>query len=85
MGMHADSRPTLCNPMDCNPPGSSVHRIFQAGILEWVAFPSPGDLPDPGIEPVTPVSPALLVDYLLLSHQGSLDRIFSSVQSLSRV
>ena len=33
----------LCNPMDCSPPGSFVHGIFQARILEWVAFPSPGD------------------------------------------
>ena len=31
--------------MDCNPPGSSVHGISQARILEWVAFPSSGDLP----------------------------------------
>ena len=30
--------PTLCNPMDCSLPGSSVHEIFQAGILEWVAI-----------------------------------------------
>ena len=30
--------PTLCNPMDCSPPGSSVHRILQARILEWVAI-----------------------------------------------
>ena len=30
--------PTLCNPMDCSPPGSSVHGIFQARILEWVAI-----------------------------------------------
>ena len=29
------SRPTLCNPMDCSPPGSSVHGILQARILEW--------------------------------------------------
>ena len=29
---------TLCNPMDCSPPGSSVHRVFQARILEWVAI-----------------------------------------------
>ena len=29
---------TLCDPMDCSAPGSSVHRIFQAGILEWVAI-----------------------------------------------
>ena len=31
-------RPTLCNPMDCSPPGSSVHGIFQARVLKWVAI-----------------------------------------------
>ena len=31
---------TLCNPMDCNLPGSSIHGILQARILEWVAMPS---------------------------------------------
>ena len=31
-------RPTLCNPMDCSPPGSSVHGILQARKLEWVAI-----------------------------------------------
>ena len=31
---------TLCDPMDCSPPGSSVHGILQARILEWVAMPS---------------------------------------------
>ena len=31
---------TLCNPMDSNPPGSSVHGILQARVLEWVAMPS---------------------------------------------
>ena len=31
---------TLCDPMDCSPPGSSVHGIFQARMLEWVAIPS---------------------------------------------
>ena len=50
---------TLCDPMDCNPPGSSVHGILQARILEWVAIPPPGDLPDPGIEPTSLTSPAL--------------------------
>ena len=46
--------PTLCNSMDwCSPPGSSVHGILQARILEWVTIPaSPGHLPDPVIEPV---------------------------------
>ena len=33
------SRPTLCDPMDGSPPGSSVHEIFQTRLLEWVAFP----------------------------------------------
>ena len=36
------SYPTLCNPMDCSPPGSSVHGISRAGILEWVAISSSG-------------------------------------------
>ena len=34
------SYPTLCNPMDCSPPGSSVHEILQARKLEWVTVPS---------------------------------------------
>ena len=34
----AQSCPTLCDPMDCSLPGSSVHKIFQARILEWVAI-----------------------------------------------
>ena len=45
--------------MDCSPPGSSVHGILQARILGWVAVPSPGDLPDPGIKPTSPASLAL--------------------------
>ena len=36
--------------MDGSPPDSSVHGILQAKILEWVAWPPTGDLPDPGIE-----------------------------------
>ena len=43
--------------MDYNLPGSSVHGIFQARILEWV--PPPGYLPNPGTEPVSLASPAL--------------------------
>ena len=31
---------TLCNPIDYNPPGSSIHRILQTRILEWIAMPS---------------------------------------------
>ena len=40
--------------MNCSPPGSSVYEIFQARILSGLPFPSPGDLPDPGIEPGFP-------------------------------
>ena len=36
----AQSCTTLCDPMDCRPPGSSVHEILQARVLEWVAMPS---------------------------------------------
>ena len=39
----AQSCPTLCDPIDCSPPGSSVHGIFQAAILEWIAIPFSGD------------------------------------------
>ena len=56
-----------CNPVDCSLPDSSVHGIFQVRILEWLPFPSPGDLPDPRTEPIS----ALLVDCFPLSHQGS--------------
>ena len=45
--------------MDYSPPTSSVHEILQARILEWVTSLSPGDLPNPGIEPVSLRSPAI--------------------------
>ncbi|KAI4548550.1 hypothetical protein MG293_000880 [Ovis ammon polii] len=52
---------TLCDPVDCSLPGSSVHGILQARILEWVAIPSTRDLPDSGIEPASLMSAALAV------------------------
>ena len=53
---------TLCDPMDCSLPGSSVHGIFQAReYWSGLPFPSPEDLPDPGIKPG---SPALKADAL---------------------
>ena len=47
------SCPILCDLMDCDPPGSSIPGVHQARILAWVAFPSPGDLPYPGIKPMS--------------------------------
>ena len=55
----AQSCPTLCDSMDCSPPGSSVHGILQARILECVAISFSRHLPDPGIRPG---SPALQAD-----------------------
>ena len=49
----------LCDPMAYSPPGSSAHGILQARILEWVAIPFPGDLPNPEIKPVSLMFPAL--------------------------
>ena len=57
----AQSCRTLCDPMDYSPPGFTVHGILQARILKLIAFPSPGGLPDPGMEPG---SPALQADSL---------------------
>ena len=61
---------TLCDPMGCSPPGSSVHVTLQARILGWLPFPPPGDLPDPETEPASPVSPALQMDSLRIEPLG---------------
>ena len=55
----AQSHPTRCNPLNCSPPDSSVHGVFQARMLEWVAISFSGVLPDAGIEPASLESPAL--------------------------
>ena len=60
--VHAEllqSCPTVCDPMDCSPPVSSVHGILQARILEWLPCPPPGYLLNPRIEPMYLKSPAL--------------------------
>ena len=62
----------LCSPMDCSPPGSSVHVILWARILEWVAISSSRDLPDPRIKPSTPVSHALAYRFFTTEPAGKL-------------
>ena len=63
----------LCNPMDCSPPGSSVHEILQARILEWLVISSSRESFQPR-------------DQTFISCiAGGCFTIFSSVQSLSRV
>ena len=62
----AQSYPTLCGPMDCSLPGSSVHGILQAAILKWVALPLSGYLPDRGISHVFHIAGQI---FYHLSHQ----------------
>ena len=50
----AQSCLTLCNLMDCSPPGFSVHGILQQDYWSGLPFPPPGDLRDSGIEPRSP-------------------------------
>ena len=71
----AQSCQTLCDPMDCSLPGSSVHGIFQARVLEWVAIAFSRDLPNlcqtfvisPFLPPLFPF-PFVVVVVQLLSH-----------------
>ena len=51
--------PTLCNPIDYNPPGSSIHGILQARILDWVATPSSRRSSQAGDQTPVSLSPAL--------------------------
>ena len=60
------SCPTFCDSMDSSPPGSSVHGISQARILEWVAIFSPGDLPA--------MSPALASGFFTTAPPGKSPR-----------
>ena len=59
--------PALCDPVDCSPPGSSVHEFSRQEYWNGLPFPSPGDVPDPGIEPR---SPALQADALISEPPG---------------
>ena len=67
------SCPTLCDSMDFNPPGSFLCPWGFSRQEYWSGLPRPPprDLPDPGIEPMSPAAPALQVDSLLLSHWES--------------
>ena len=74
--LHAKSLqscPTLCNPVDYSPPGSSVPGILQARILKWVAISLLRGSSDPGIKPVCPV---LQADSLLSEPPGKPKYLF---------
>ena len=58
---------TLCDPVDCSLPASSVHGILQTRILEWVAMPSSRGSSQPGIEPASLLSTALAGEFFTTS------------------
>ena len=76
---------TLCDPMDCSLPGSSVHGIFQAGILKWVAiFSSRGSSWPRDWTPVSPVSPTLAGRVFTIVPPGKPSVIYIPSQWLER-
>ena len=62
--------PTHWDPLDCSPPGSSVHGIFQGEYWNGLPFPVPEDLPDPGIKPKSLMSPALASRFFTIAPPG---------------
>ena len=89
--MHARSLQsclTLCDPMDCNPPGSSLLGIPQARILEQVTISSSRDLANPGIELASLMSPALAAGFFITSTtwlEPIYIKVVVMVQSLSHL
>ena len=64
----------LCDPMDCSPPGFSAHGISQQENWSRLAFPIPGDLPNPGIEPR---SPALAGGFFTIEPPGKSNGLYT--------
>ena len=81
INVHSCSIASFYNPMYCSPPGFSVHGLLQARIPEQVAFLPPGDLPNPGIEPV---SPAFTERFFITAPPGKPTNLLmpSNIQSL---
>ena len=65
------SRVRLCNPVDCSSPGSSVLGFPMQEYWSELPFPSPGYLPDSGIEPESLISPALAGRFFTTSATGN--------------
>ena len=69
MKWQSQSCPTLWDPKDCSPPGFSFHGILKQEYQSALPFPSPGDLPNPGIKPGSPASqadslPSILIQFI---------------------
>ena len=66
----AQSHPTVCDPVNCSLPGSSIHEIFQTRILEWVSISSSRGSSRPRIKPKSAVSPAWTGEFLTTESPG---------------
>ena len=71
--------------MDCSPQASSGHGILQVIILEWVAMPPPGHLPNPGIELSSLVSPALADGFFTTEPPGKPPELLTFLPSICAV
>ena len=71
----------FCIIVDYSPPGCSVHGTLQARILEWVAIFSSGDLPDPGIKPLSSAPPALAGQLFTTEPPGKIERFDKQIFS----
>ena len=76
---HTPLCPTLCNPVDCSPPGSSVHGIPQAGMLEWVA----SSFSRGSSQPRDPTHVSYISKWIL-DHWATLEAQYNSIFSILR-
>ena len=67
----------LCNSMDCSPPGSSIPDISRQEYWSGLPWPPPGDLPHPGIKPMSLMSPALAGGFFTTGYLGIPDHYYS--------
>ena len=76
---------TLCDPMDCSLPDSSVPGILQARILEWVAIPFSRGSPNPGIKPWSPALQAVATRKDILTQEQNYENLFcTETESISQ-
>ena len=74
---------SVCSPMDCRLPGSTVHGILQERTLEWAVISSSRGSSDSGTEHTSPVSPAVGWILYLLSHQGKPNAVLGEIKAVN--
>ena len=77
--------PTVCDPIDCSLPGSSVHRILQAGTWSGLLCSPPGHLPDPEIELTSLISPALAGGFFISGATWEVQKVHDDIKKKKRI